>query len=61
MPSLYLYASFEQNFPAQHFQHAITLAIITYENLTAVKIHNAHICSNIYMYFNKCDTFAMIK
>lgn len=61
MPSLYLYASFEQNFPAQHFQHAITLAIITYENLTAVKIHNAHICSNIYMYFNKCDMFAMIK
>lgn len=52
---------FEQNFPAQHFQHAITLAIITYENLTAVKIHNAHICSNIYMYFNKCDMFAMIK
>lgn len=28
MPSLYTYASFEQNFSAQHFQHAITLAII---------------------------------
>lgn len=59
MPSLYTYASFEQNFSAQHFQHAITLAIITYENLTALKIHNAHICSNIY--FNKCNIFAIIK
>lgn len=28
MPSLYTYASFEQNFSAQHFQHAITLAIM---------------------------------
>lgn len=59
MPSLYTYASFEQNFSAQHFQHAITLAIITYENLTALKIQNAHICSNIY--FNKCNIFAIIK
>lgn len=52
MPSLYTYASFEQNFSAQHFQHAITLAIITYENLTALKIQNAHICSNIYILIN---------
>lgn len=33
--------------------------IITYENLTALKIQNAHICSNIY--FNKCNIFAIIK
>lgn len=59
MPSLYTYASFEQNFSAQHFQHAITLAIISYENLTALRIQNAHICSNIY--FNKCNIFAIIK
>lgn len=52
MPSLYTYASFEQHFSAQHFQHAITLAIITYENLTALKIQNAHLCSNIYILIN---------
>lgn len=44
---------------AQHFQHAITLAIISYQNLTALRIQNAHICSNIY--FNKCNIFAIIK